>query len=78
MSKRFTIRDLFAIVTIASCLIAWWIDHERLTAQNDLSHALVYQKDQHMMLMADTLRESGYSVDFKDNTVFIYPAADKK
>jgi hypothetical protein len=33
MPKLF-LRDLFAVVTLAAVLLAWWLDHRRLTKEN--------------------------------------------
>jgi hypothetical protein len=30
---KLTLRDLFAVVTIAAVLVAWWVDHRRLTME---------------------------------------------
>ena len=33
MPLRFTIRDLLWLTALAAVLVAWWLDHRRLTKQ---------------------------------------------
>jgi hypothetical protein len=33
LMAKMTLRDLFAIVTIAAILVAWWVDHRRMVEE---------------------------------------------
>jgi hypothetical protein len=35
---KLTLRDLFAVVTLAAVLVAWWLDHRRLSREIDHLH----------------------------------------
>jgi hypothetical protein len=40
--KKFSVRDLFWLVTLAAVLVSWWIDHRRITGKYDRTNAYAF------------------------------------
>lgn len=87
--SKLSLRDLFAVVTLAAVLVAWWLDHQRLTRQlqsrqyETRAFQVTYSQSDDLAAVLRTMYQRdaesplGIASDARTNTVIVRSPAGK-
>lgn len=85
MRFRFSIRDLLLLTVIAALAIGWWLDHRKLTKENEVGFSIYYLRYVDASTVCGSLQKlfAGSSditltSDSRNNAIFVRGPARKQ